>query len=152
MGSIPHLAQWVRDPVLPQLWLSSLLQLVSDPWPGSPHTLQGGQKKKKIVSRINGYKRIIWKLREGSCVTAGSKVPLYEIQKPLYAPHRFSDVENAWRQILWPWCNRNLPGAGEKSFESLFYILLGVCEFVTMTLCNFRQGLKDTSMILIINR
>ena len=32
-GSIPCLAQWVRDAALLQLWLKSRLQLGSDPWP-----------------------------------------------------------------------------------------------------------------------
>ena len=32
-GSILHLAQWVRDLALLQLWLGSKLWLGSDPWP-----------------------------------------------------------------------------------------------------------------------
>ena len=40
-GSIPSLAQWVTDPVLPQLWLRS------DPWPGNSVCLGTAKKKKK---------------------------------------------------------------------------------------------------------
>ena len=34
-GSMPSLAQWVKDPVLPQLRLRSLPWLRSEPWPRS---------------------------------------------------------------------------------------------------------------------
>ena len=44
-GLIPDLAQWVKDPVLLQLWLRSQLPLRSDPWPGTPYAT--GQPKKK---------------------------------------------------------------------------------------------------------
>ena len=32
-ASIPGLTQWVKDPMLPQLWPGPRLQLRSDPWP-----------------------------------------------------------------------------------------------------------------------
>ena len=35
MGSIPGPAQWVKDPMLPQLWHKLKLGLGSDPWPGN---------------------------------------------------------------------------------------------------------------------
>lgn len=34
-GWTPHLAQWVKDPVLPQLQHRLQLWLGSDPWPGN---------------------------------------------------------------------------------------------------------------------
>ena len=40
-GSIPGLAQWVKDLVLPQLWLGS------DSWPGTPYATRWPKKKKK---------------------------------------------------------------------------------------------------------
>ena len=46
-GSSPGPAQWVKDPVLPQLWLTFQLQLRSDPWPRELHMPWGGQKWKK---------------------------------------------------------------------------------------------------------
>ena len=54
-GSIPSLAQWVKDLVLPQLRLGLRLRLgfSSDPWPGNSRCLgvakkETGEKKKKI--------------------------------------------------------------------------------------------------------
>ena len=41
------LAQWVKDPVLPQLHLRSQLQLGSDPWPGNSICHRAAKKKKK---------------------------------------------------------------------------------------------------------
>ena len=48
-GSIPGLVQWVRDPVLLQLWHRLQLQLRCDPWPGNFHMPweQSKQKKRK---------------------------------------------------------------------------------------------------------
>ena len=41
--SIPGLAQWLKDPVLLQLWLRLSLWLRSHPWPGNS-TCQGAAK------------------------------------------------------------------------------------------------------------
>ena len=46
VGSIPSLAHWVKDQVLPQLWLRSRLLLGSDPWPRNS-TCRGIAKKEK---------------------------------------------------------------------------------------------------------
>ena len=48
MSWIPGPAQWVKDPALLQLWLSSKLQLRSDPQPGSS-TCSGATKKINIA-------------------------------------------------------------------------------------------------------
>ena len=39
--------QWVKDPVLPQLWHKLQLQLRLDPWPRNFHAQQVQSKKKK---------------------------------------------------------------------------------------------------------
>ena len=36
-GSIPHQAQWVKDPALPQVLCRLKLWLLFDPWPGNSH-------------------------------------------------------------------------------------------------------------------
>ena len=46
-GLIPGPAQWVKDPVLGQLWLGWQLQLGSDPWPGNFIYGGAGKKEKK---------------------------------------------------------------------------------------------------------
>ena len=40
------MAQWVKDPVLPQLWHRLQLWLEFDPWPGNFHMLQMQPLKK----------------------------------------------------------------------------------------------------------
>ena len=52
-GSIPDLAQWVKNPALPQLWLRLKLRLRSDPWPGNSicHGVAKKRKKKKSLYR-----------------------------------------------------------------------------------------------------
>ena len=47
MGSIPSLAQWVKDLRLPQLQPRSQLWLRSDPWPGAPYSMGQPQMKKQ---------------------------------------------------------------------------------------------------------
>ena len=47
VGSIPHLEQWVKYPVLPQLWCRSQLWFGFDPCLGNFHMLQVWPKKKK---------------------------------------------------------------------------------------------------------
>ena len=53
LGSIPSPAQWVKDPVLLQLWLRSLLWLRSNPWPRSSICCKAA-KKKKVKKRNLG--------------------------------------------------------------------------------------------------
>ena len=53
-GSIPSLAQWVRDLALLQFWLSFQLCLGSDPWTrNSICCREGGQKRKKQRKQKN---------------------------------------------------------------------------------------------------
>ena len=47
MGSIPSLAPWLKDPVLPQLWYRSQMQLGFSPWPRNFHMLWVRPLKKK---------------------------------------------------------------------------------------------------------
>ena len=50
-GSIPSLAQWVKDLAFPQLWLRLQLRLGSNPWPdhwpGNSKCERGSQIKKE---------------------------------------------------------------------------------------------------------
>ena len=57
-GSIPSLAQWVKDLVLQQLWLRLHLWLRSDPWPRSS-ICQSGQKRKKEYRSFAFLSRLI---------------------------------------------------------------------------------------------
>ena len=50
MSWVYQLAQWVKDPVLMQLWLRSQLRLGSDPWPGNTISLGAAKKKKKKIN------------------------------------------------------------------------------------------------------
>ena len=71
MGSIPGQAQWVKDPVLPQLWLRSQLQFRSDPLPGSSichgaaKNEKGKKKKKKKKLGVIMKMKTIYKLEKG---------------------------------------------------------------------------------------
>ena len=51
----PWLAHWVKDLVLPQLWLRSRLCLGSDPWPGSSMCLWAAKNEKKKRKKRNMY-------------------------------------------------------------------------------------------------
>ena len=57
-GSIPGLAQWVKDPLLLQLQLQlrSRLRLGSDPWPGNSicHGAAKKKKKKNTIVTLDG--------------------------------------------------------------------------------------------------
>ena len=55
-GSIPGLAQWVKDPGLLQLQLGPQLQLESDPWLGNSICNGAAKKEKKEGGiKINKY-------------------------------------------------------------------------------------------------
>ena len=54
-GSIPGLAQWVKDPILMQLQLRLRLWLISDPWPGS--SICHGAAKNEEREKKKGRKR-----------------------------------------------------------------------------------------------
>ena len=50
-----YVVQWVKDPVLPQLWCRLELQCMFDPWPGNFHMLKMWQKRKKQKQKTNVY-------------------------------------------------------------------------------------------------
>ena len=50
-SAVPSLAQWVKDLVLPQLWLRSQLQLGSDPWPGSSISCGAAKNENKQTNK-----------------------------------------------------------------------------------------------------
>ena len=58
-GSIPGLAQWVKDLVLLQLQYKSQLWLESDPWPRISicHRVAKKKKKKKFLPSRNSHFR-----------------------------------------------------------------------------------------------
>ena len=50
-GLIPGPVKQVKDPVLPQLWCSSQMQLGFDPWPANFHTPQMWPPKERKIKR-----------------------------------------------------------------------------------------------------
>ena len=64
-GSIPSLAQWVKDVVLPQLQLRSQLQLGSDPWSRNFICCGAAKKKNKKKKKKEQLSPESWKT-EGS--------------------------------------------------------------------------------------
>ena len=57
-GSIPGLAQRVRDPALPRMWLRSQVQLGYDPWYGNSicYRVAKNEKERKEEGRKEGRK------------------------------------------------------------------------------------------------
>ena len=55
-GLVPGLAQWVKDPVLPQQWLRSQLFLGSDPWPGNSICCRVGKNEEKKATKLEWEK------------------------------------------------------------------------------------------------
>ena len=45
--STPGLAQWVKDPALPQLWYKLQVRLIFNPWPGNSMCLGAAKEEKK---------------------------------------------------------------------------------------------------------
>ena len=61
-GSIPSLAQWVKDPVVLQLWLRSGIWLESDPWHGNSRCQEAAQKENKNHQNVP---ECIWSVPNG---------------------------------------------------------------------------------------
>ena len=57
VGSVPVLAQWVKDLTVPQLWLRLQLQLGSDPWPRNS-VCCGALKNKKLNLKKKTHKKL----------------------------------------------------------------------------------------------
>ena len=60
MVGVPTVAQWVKDPALPQVWPRSQLQLRFETWPRNfhmpwVHPKEKKKKKKKETFGGNGY-------------------------------------------------------------------------------------------------
>ena len=56
-GSIPSPAQWVKDPVLPQLWHRSPLWFGSEPWPGNSKCREAAKTKQNKTKQKKKKKR-----------------------------------------------------------------------------------------------
>ena len=54
---VPTVAQWVKDPVLPQLWCSLQPWLGLTPGPGTSRCCERGQKEKKVGDKLNIHSR-----------------------------------------------------------------------------------------------
>ena len=57
MCGVPPVAQWVKDPVLLQLWQRSQLWLGISPWPRDFHMLQMRPKKKQRKNYVYNLDR-----------------------------------------------------------------------------------------------
>ena len=83
IGVIPHLAQWVKEPVLPQLWLRlkprHRLDLI--PGPGTPYAAGHKKKKKKKKKKQTSIQRLIVPLQYlqycGKCISFAVRLMLF---------------------------------------------------------------------------